>query len=80
VAVSAKTGAGLDQLVQILEDEVPRPETLVRVVLPYAAGRLVARIHDEGEILAEEHLEEGTRLEARVGPQLAAELADYLVA
>ncbi|MCW2673395.1 MAG: GTP-binding protein HflX [Frankiales bacterium] len=83
VAVSAKTGAGLDQLVQVLEDEVPRPETLVRVVLPYTvpmAGRLVARIHDEGEVLAEEHLEEGTRLEARVGPQLAAELADYLVA
>jgi GTP-binding protein HflX len=80
IAVSALTGAGLAELVALLEDEVPRPETLVRVVLPYAEGRLVARIHDEGEILAEEHLEEGTRLEARVGPQLAAELADYLVA
>ncbi|MDX6215906.1 MAG: GTPase [Frankiales bacterium] len=80
IAVSALTGAGLAELVALLEDEVPRPETLVRVVLPYAEGRLVARIHDEGEILTEEHLEEGTRLEARVGPQLAAELADYLVA
>jgi GTP-binding protein HflX len=83
IAVSAKTGAGLDQLLQLLEDEVPRPSQLVQVVLPYSAavaGRLVARIHDEGEVLAEEHLAEGTRLEARVGPQLAAELADYLVA
>jgi GTP-binding protein HflX len=80
IAVSALTGAGLAELIALLEDEVPRPATLVRVVLPYAEGRLVARIHDEGEILTEEHLEEGTRLEARVGPQLAAELADYLVA
>jgi len=80
VLVSAKTGAGLQDLLQILEDEVPRPEKLVRVVLPYAAGSLVSRIHSEGEVLTEEHLEEGTRLEARVGPQLAAELADYLVA
>ncbi|MCU1601881.1 MAG: GTP-binding protein HflX [Frankiales bacterium] len=80
VAVSALTGAGLPELVQLLEDEVPRPSELVQVVLPYAAGRLVARIHDEGEVLAEEHLEEGTKLKARVGPQLAAELAEYLVA
>ena len=80
VLVSALTGAGLPELIDILEQEVPRPETLIRVVLPYHAGRLVARIHEEGEILTEEHLEEGTWLEARVGPQLAAELADYLVA
>ncbi|MGB8652347.1 MAG: GTPase HflX [Mycobacteriales bacterium] len=83
VLVSAKTGAGLPELLQVLEDEVPRPDTLVRVVLPYSdtgAGRLVSRIHSEGEVLAEEHLAEGTRLEARVKPALAAELADYLVA
>jgi GTP-binding protein HflX len=80
VLVSAKTGAGLPELLQLLEDEVPHQETLVHVVLPYAEGSLVSRIHSEGEVLAEEHLEEGTRLQARVGPALAAELADYLVA
>lgn len=80
VLVSALTGAGLPELLQILEDEVPHPDTLVRVVLPYAAGALVSRIHSEGEVLSEEHLEEGTRLSARVGPQLAAELDAYLVA
>ena len=80
VLVSAKTGAGLQELLQVLEDEVPHLETLVRVVLPYAEGSLVSRIHSEGEVLTEEHLEEGTRLEARVGPALAAELSDYLVA
>jgi GTP-binding protein HflX len=80
VLVSALTGAGLQDLLQLLEDEVPHQEKLVHVVLPYAEGALVSRIHSEGEVLTEEHLEEGTRLEARVGPQLAAELADYLVA
>jgi GTP-binding protein HflX len=80
VLVSAKTGAGLPELLELLEEEVPHPDTLVRVVLPYANGALVSRIHSEGEVLTEEHLEEGTRMEARVGPQLAAELATYLVA
>jgi GTP-binding protein HflX len=40
----------------------------------------VSRIHSEGEVLVEEHTEDGTRLEARVGPSLAAELNAYLVA
>ncbi len=80
VLVSALTGQGLPELLQVLEDEVPHPETLVHVVLPYAEGGLVSRIHDEGEVLVEEHLSEGTRMEARVGPSLAAELHAYLVA
>jgi GTP-binding protein HflX len=80
VLVSALTGAGLPELLQVLEDEVPRPNTLVQVMLPYAEGSLVSRIHSEGEVLTEEHLEEGTRMEARVKPALAAELATYLVA
>jgi GTPase len=80
VTVSALTGEGLPTLLEVLEQEVPHPETLVHVVLPYSEGALVSRIHGEGEVLAEEHTEEGTRLEARVGPSLAAELTAYLVA
>jgi GTP-binding protein HflX len=77
VLVSAKTGEGLPALLDLLEAEVPHLDTLVDVVLPYAEGSLVSRIHSEGEVLAEEHLETGTRLQARVGPALAAELTSY---
>src|SRR4051795_11890349 len=80
VLVSAKTGEGLPALLDLLEAEVPRLDTLVNVVLPYSAGSLVSRIHSEGEVLREEHLDDGTRLEARVGPSLAAELSPYAVA
>jgi GTP-binding protein HflX len=77
VLVSAKTGDGLPELLDLLEIEVPHPDTLVDVVLPYAEGGLVSRIYSEGEILSEEHLDEGTHLQARVGPSLAAELSAY---
>jgi GTP-binding protein HflX len=80
VLVSALTGEGLPDLLQVLEDEVPHPDVLVSVVLPYDQGSLVSRIHTEGEVLTEEHLETGTRMEARVGPSLAADLNAYLVA
>ena len=52
----------------------------VDVLVPYAEGRLVARVHDEGEILTQDHTPEGTLLRARVGPRLAADLKPYATA
>ena len=77
VLVSALTGEGLPQLLDLLERDVPHPSTLVSVVLPYVQGSLVSRIHSEGEVLTERHEEDGTHLQARVGPGLAAELTSY---
>ena len=77
VLVSALTGEGLPALLELLENEVPHPDVRVDVVLPYSAGSLVSRIHSEGEVLTEEHTDSGTRLSARVGPALAAELENY---
>ncbi len=80
VIVSARTGAGIDDLVSALDDLVPRPQVLVDVLLPFSAGRLVARVHELGEIESEEHTADGTRLRARVPERLAGELAGYTVA
>ena len=79
VFVSALTGEGLPQLLDLLERDVPHPSTLVSVVLPYVQGSLVSRIHSEGEVLTERHEEDGTHLEARVGPALASELASFQI-
>ncbi len=74
VAVSARTGEGIDALVDVLAQALPRPDVEVDVLVPYRRGDLVHRVHAEGEVLAERHEGEGTRLHARVGPGLAAEL------
>ncbi|MGZ4603131.1 MAG: GTPase HflX [Kineosporiaceae bacterium] len=75
VAVSARTGEGIDRLVEAMADRLPRPQVEVEVVVPYRRGDLVNRVHTDGEVLGEEHTAEGTRLHARVRPALAAELA-----
>jgi GTP-binding protein HflX len=77
VAVSARTGEGVDRLVELLSEALPRPDVEVDVVVPYTRGDLVHRVHGEGEVLVEEHQVEGTRMHARVRPGLAAELARY---
>jgi len=46
----------------------------VEVVVPYARGDLVNRVHEHGDIDHEEHTAAGTLLRARVDAGLAAEL------
>jgi GTP-binding protein HflX len=74
ISVSAKTGAGLAALRDVIEAALPRLETQVRVVVPYGRGDLVARAHADGEVLHTEHVADGTLLDARVPPALAAQL------
>ncbi|MHB1432641.1 MAG: GTPase HflX [Streptosporangiaceae bacterium] len=74
VVVSARTGAGLPELLAEIERLLPKLSEQVQVVVPYARGDLLARAHQEGEVLREEHTETGTVLLARVPPGLAAEL------
>src|SRR3954468_5445917 len=78
--VSAHTGHGLPELLDALVERVPRPEIEVEALLPYDRGDLVTRVHDLGEVLGTEHRADGTRLTARVGPALAAELSRYVIA
>ncbi|MGW3070859.1 GTPase HflX, partial [Streptomyces sp. NPDC001130] len=78
IAVSARTGMGIEELLTLIDDELPRPSVEIEVLVPYTHGKLVARAHTEGEVLSEEHTAEGTLLKARVHEELAAELAPYV--
>ncbi len=77
VAVSTRTGLGLGDLRRLIAAELPRPDVDVDVLLPYDRGDLVNRVHTEGDVLRSDHVAEGTRLTARVHPELAAELTAY---
>ncbi|NUK01055.1 GTPase HflX [Streptomyces lunaelactis] len=78
IAVSARTGMGIDQLLALIDVELPRPKVEIEVLVPYTQGGLVSRVHAEGEVLSEEHTTEGTLLKARVHEELAAALAPYV--
>ena len=80
VVVSARTGRGMDELFALIDRELPRPGVEVEALVPYSRGDLVARAHADGEVLDKQHTDDGTRLRARVGPALAAELDGYTVA
>ncbi len=74
VVISARTGEGTEDLLAAVDARLPRRDQEIRVLVPYGRGDLVARAHQEGEVLAVRHAAEGTELTARVPPGLAAEL------
>ena len=80
IFVSARTGAGLDDLRARVDARLPRPDVEVTVLLPYTRGDLVARVHEGGEVLATEHTAGGTRVRARVDAALARALRPYAAA
>jgi GTP-binding protein HflX len=51
----------------------------IDVLVPFSEGRLVARIHELGEVLDEGHTGEGTRIRANVPARVAAESARFAV-
>ena len=78
VVTSARTGQGIDELLAVIEERLPKPEVPVDVTLPYDRGDLVDRLHKEALIDSMEHNEHGTHVVARVRGDLADELAKYV--
>ncbi|AGF66316.1 ATP/GTP-binding protein [Streptomyces hygroscopicus subsp. jinggangensis TL01] len=78
IAVSARTGQGIEELLGLIDNELPRPSVEIEALVPYTHGKLVARAHTEGEVISEEHTAEGTLLKVRVHEELAADLAPYV--
>jgi GTP-binding protein HflX len=77
IFVSARTGAGLDDLRLAIEARLPRPSVEMRALVPYSRGDLVAAVHDRGEVLAAEHRDDGTELWVRVPEFIASQLRAY---
>jgi len=72
--VSAKTGAGIEELEEKISSLLPKPEVEFRGLIPYHRGDLISRIHLSGELLESEYQEDGTLVHALVEHGLAADL------
>ncbi|HUR01819.1 MAG TPA: GTPase HflX [Nonomuraea sp.] len=74
IVVSARTGAGIAELMALIERELPRLDHEVVLLVPYDRSDLISRAHKEGEVLSVDHVADGTILHARVLPSLFQEL------
>ncbi|HEV2767858.1 MAG TPA: GTPase HflX [Acidimicrobiales bacterium] len=79
VAVSALTGAGIDDLVSAVADRLRALEAVVELAVPYDRGDVVAALHREGEVLVEVHEASATRLRARLDAAAARRFDEFVV-
>ena len=80
VIVSARTGDGIEELLQKISASIPRPGVQMELMIPYDRGDVVNKLHGaEAEILAIEHTENGTRMMVKVREGLAAEVEQFSI-
>jgi GTP-binding protein HflX len=74
IAISVKTGLGIELLKRAIEEALPHPRIEIDLLIPYNRGDLVSKIHEIGEIDDERYESDGTRIRGRVTERLAGEL------
>ena len=79
VKISAKTGEGLDELLQEIAAALPQNRRDVKLLLPYSMSAWGAKLRAEGRVDAEEFREDGIYYEAVVPVGLLEALGEYIV-
>ncbi len=78
VFVSAETGEGIDELLEVIGDRVRASTKVVELMIPWNRGDIAAGIHRRGQVLELASEEQGQRFRVRLSPEVIGELRDYL--
>jgi GTP-binding protein HflX len=79
VALSAATGEGIPELLTTVGDRLRALARIVELVVPYDRGDVLAALHRAGEVLVEMHVEQGTRVRARLPVSANGRFAEFAV-
>ena len=78
VAISAKTGEGIDELLKTIEHALGRGKHKVKLLIPYSDGAVLDMLHREAQIESTDYAAEGTLVEAVVDDKTYGRVAEYL--
>ncbi len=80
VAISARTGQGIDELLGEISTQIRPERELVELKIPHEEAALIARLHKIGQVLERKYLTKAAKFKARIPPQHRAEFAEFIVA
>ena len=72
--ISARTGEGIDTLLEQIGLRLRGIQRTARIEIPYSQGGLLSMLHDGARVLQEEYGEQGIVIEAMVDDQLAGRI------
>jgi GTP-binding protein HflX len=80
VAVSALTGEGIDGFLRAVADRVRLSDRVVRLVIPYARGDVLAAVHREGEVVEQEQGDDAAVLTVLLDEAGRARFSEFVAA
>ena len=78
VAISAKSGMGMEELKSAIEKALGHSRHHVVVTLPYSMGGMVETLHSSAQVLNVDYTAEGIAVETIVDPILYGRLREYI--
>lgn len=75
LGISAKTGEGVEALLEEISRRIKGVQRTVKVLIPYTQGSLLSMLHEGANVLKEEYNEHGILIEAMVDDQVGSRLA-----
>ncbi len=79
VTVSAKTGEGMDKLLELIEDALPGKKREITLLIPYSDSKTAALLHNDEVILEETYEAEGTKITLLADNALYKKMEKYIV-
>jgi GTP-binding protein HflX len=80
VAISARTGEAVDDLLRTVGDRLRGLSVITELVVPFDRGDVLASLHREGEVLVETATDDGMRVRARLDDASVSRLREFVVA
>jgi GTP-binding protein HflX len=79
VAISARTGTGITELLAEISTQIRPERELVDLKIPHEEAALIARLHKVGQVLERKYLTKVAKFKARIPPQYHAEFAEFMM-
>ena len=79
IKISAKTGEGIDLLLQAIDDNLPLRMKRVKLLVPFSDAGIISEIRQKATLLSEEYVAEGISVEAIVDEILYAMVVQWAV-
>ncbi len=79
VHVSAKTGYGIEELLQKINDSLPKKRQKVKLLIPFTQGRIANELRKYGVVLSEEYTADGLEVLAVLEIQYLETIKEYIV-
>ena len=78
VRMSAKSGSGMDVLLQAIEKAIGKTHHHITVTLPYSMGGMVETLHNNAQVIATDYTADGIMVETIVDDILYGRLREYI--